>query len=240
MAKAEKDSKETSKAPQKAENVPDQANKEASAAPKAKKGGGLKLIIIVVVAMALGGAGAFAAMRFFLSPSSASHVESSSGDDSFGGSESRSEAEEDEPPILPPTKGKAEESGGHGGGHGGSSSGSSGGHGGAGAESALVEEGPITVKLDPFTTNLNEPSGRRFLKVTLGMEVDNQEASDELSKKMPDVQDSILMLLSSQSSEDISGVDGKERLRSQILNRTNSLMVKNKVKKVKYLEFIVQ
>jgi flagellar FliL protein len=234
MAKAEKESKETSKAPQKTESVPEES--KGAAPSKAKKGGGLKLIIIVVAAMVIGGAGAFAAMRFFIAPSTSSHVESSSEGDYDEGTQSASEGE-DEEPIVAPTKAKAEESGGHGGGH---SSGSSGGHGGGAEGAPAVEEGPLTVELKPFTTNLNEPSGRRFLKVTLGMEVDNQEAADELNKKMPDVQDSVLMLLSSQSSEDISGVDGKERLRSQILNRTNSLMVKNKVKKVKYLEFIVQ
>jgi flagellar basal body-associated protein FliL len=57
---------------------------------------------------------------------------------------------------------------------------------------------------------------------------------------MSDIKDSILILLSSQSPEDIGNVEGKERLRSQILNRTNNYMSKNKVRKVKYSEFIIQ
>jgi flagellar FliL protein len=57
---------------------------------------------------------------------------------------------------------------------------------------------------------------------------------------LPDIQDSVLIPLSSQSVQDISSVDGKERLRSQILNRCNSFMTDHKVRKVKYSEFIIQ
>jgi flagellar FliL protein len=72
------------------------------------------------------------------------------------------------------------------------------------------------------------------------MEVETQDGADELNRMMSDIQDSILMLLSSQSVEDISTMDGKERLRSQILNRTNNFMSKNKVRKVKYSDFVIQ
>ena len=200
----------------------------AESAPKAGLlGGKLKLIIIVIVAMAIGGAGAFAVSRF-LGKSSSEQAQSSGGDEF---SQTITTESEEEPPITAPAKSRPEGSpsaGGHGGGA----------EGGEGA--APVPTGPMTVELKPFTTNLNEPSGRRFLKVTMGMEVDDQAGSDELNRVMPDVQDSILILLSSQSVEDISTVDGKERLRSQILLRTNSFMKENKVRKVKYSEFIIQ
>jgi flagellar FliL protein len=185
----------------------------------ARKGGMLKIILIAVVAMVIGGAGAFVVLKKFMPPAApVAQAEQPV--------HTPAAPPTDEEPIVAPTKGGTE-----GGGHGG---------GAEGAEAAVVAEGPITVELKPFTTNLNEPSGRRFLKVTVGMEVDNQEGADELNRKMSDIQDSILILLSSQSIEDIANVDGKERLRSQILNRTNNYMVKNKVKKVKYSDFVIQ
>jgi flagellar FliL protein len=216
MANKEKEPKKQDAAPK--------ADVTAAEAP-GKKGGKGKLIIIVVLAMIIGGGGMFAAMRFLMKPAGTVVAESAGEDKSATVLDSH--AEEDEP-IVAPSKSDS--------GHGGGTQTSA----GEGGSEALVQEGPITVELKPFTTNLNEPSGRRFLKVTMGMEVDNQEAADELNRKMPDIQDTILILLSSQSTEDIATVDGKERLRSQILNRTNVIMTKNKVRKVKYSEFIIQ
>ncbi|MDR2455170.1 MAG: flagellar basal body-associated FliL family protein [Deltaproteobacteria bacterium] len=189
---------------------------------KSGKSGKLKLIIIVVAAMVVGGAGAFAASRFL--GSKAPEQSAASGDEF---SQTIVNERVDEEPIVAPSKSKPE--------------GSGGGHSAAAdGEAPPAPVGPITVELKPFTTNLNEPSGRRFLKVTIGMEVDDQAASDELNRMMPDIQDSVLILLSSQSVEDIGTVDGKERLRSQILLRTNSFMRDHKVKKIKYSEFIIQ
>ncbi|MDR1658002.1 MAG: flagellar basal body-associated FliL family protein [Deltaproteobacteria bacterium] len=220
-AKEAKEAKKTAPPPEPDESV-------GSSAAADSKGGKLKLIIIVIVAVAIGGAGAFAAMRFFSKPASVEKV--AAGEDEFSKTVTSADPEEEEP-IVAPSKGKIEAKPAE----------SSGGHGAPAAEgAAAVVQGPITVELKPFTTNLNDQSGRRFLKVTMGMEVENQEAADELNKMMPDIQDSILILLSSQSVDDIASVDGKERLRSQILNRTNSFMAHYKVKKVKYSEFIIQ
>ncbi|MDR2141164.1 MAG: flagellar basal body-associated FliL family protein [Deltaproteobacteria bacterium] len=201
---------------------------KALAAPvPVPKGGLLKIIIIAVAAMLVGGVGAAVVLKTVLAPAKVEVPETA---EPAAGPPAHAQAEEE--PIVPPTKGGSEVS------HGSSSGGEK--AAGAGAETAPAETGPITVELKPFTTNLNEPSGRRFLKVAIGLEVDNQEAADELNKKMSDIQDSILILLSSQSIEDIANVDGKERLRGQILNRVNSYMAKNKVKKVKYSDFVIQ
>ncbi|MDR1608968.1 MAG: flagellar basal body-associated FliL family protein [Deltaproteobacteria bacterium] len=200
--------------------------KTENAAPEAKGGGKTKLLIIALAAMIIGGAGAFVLLKTVLAPAPAPVTSAGQ-----SGETAPAPKVDDEDPIVAPTKGGSEV------GH------ASGGKGAAGAEGAPAvpaTAGPTTVELKPFTTNLNEPSGRRFLKVTIGLEVDNQEAVDELNKKMSDIQDSVLILLSSQSIEDISSVDGKERLRGQILNRVNGFMANNKVKKVKYSDFIVQ
>ncbi|MDR1577240.1 MAG: flagellar basal body-associated FliL family protein [Deltaproteobacteria bacterium] len=201
------------------------ANKDHGAANPPPKSGLGKILVIALVAMAIGGAGAFALLKTVFAPTDGAAPVAQAPVDTAA-----SQVEEEEP-IVAPTKGGSEV---------GSPSASATGHGAAAEGAPAAPVGPITVELKPFTTNLNEPSGRRFLKVTIGMEVDNQEAVDELNKKMSDIQDSVLILLSSQSLEDIHNVDGKERLRGQILNRTNSYMTKNKVKKIKYSDFIIQ
>ncbi|MDR2422591.1 MAG: flagellar basal body-associated FliL family protein [Deltaproteobacteria bacterium] len=213
--------------PKKKEAEEKAADSGAKEAPSGGRGGSLKIAIVAVAAMALGGVVCFVLLRTILAPPAAAP----SGEAAPAATETaQAEAEE---PIVAPTKGGSEV---------GQAAASGGSHAGTppAEGAAAAETGPITVELKPFTTNLNEPSGRRFLKVAVGLEVENQEAADELNRKMSDIQDSILILLSSQSIEDIQSVDGKERLRGQILNRTNGFMTKNKVKKVKYSDFVIQ
>ncbi|MDR1678063.1 MAG: flagellar basal body-associated FliL family protein [Deltaproteobacteria bacterium] len=187
-----------------------------------KSGLNIKLLAIVLVAMVVGGIGAFAAMKLLSGPKPEPMAQE------FGGEfADQTAASEEEDPIVAPTKGEAPAAGGHG---------ASGGEG----EGAAVVEGPQIIPLDPFTTNINDGTGRRFLKVSLSLEVEDQAAADELKKMMPKIQDKILMLLSSQSMESISTTEGKERLRSQIMREANIFMGKYKIRKVNYSQFIIQ
>ncbi|MDR2386276.1 MAG: flagellar basal body-associated FliL family protein [Deltaproteobacteria bacterium] len=199
----------------------------ASEAPAPAKGGfSLKLIVIIVAAMIVGGGGAFMAMKFLGSSQSPS---AQSPGDEFSETVTASVTEEE--PIVAPTKGEApaaaESSGGHG------APAGEGGEGGAAV-------GPQIVNLEPFTTNLNDGTGRSFLKVSMGLEVSDQAAADELKKVLPNITDRVLMLLSSQTKESILTMDGKERLRSQILREANTFMTAHKINRVVYSQFIVQ
>ncbi|MDR2350905.1 MAG: flagellar basal body-associated FliL family protein [Deltaproteobacteria bacterium] len=222
------------------EEAPDKGSRDqgqSKDAPKAKGGGlgGLKLIIVLVAAVFLGCAATFAAVKFLLLPA-AGTAPAPAGEERVAaeppreaGTAQASTAPAEEP-IVAPTKsgsGKAEEGG-------------AAKEGGGAEGAAAADLGPVVVKLDPFTTNLNEPSGRRYLKLTLSMEVDNQEAADDLNRKMDLIKNDILMLLSSQSMSDISDLDGKLRLQSQILNRANNHMQTFKVRKVLFSEFVIQ
>jgi flagellar FliL protein len=217
---AEKKTKE----PKKPAPEPESGAKAPPVAPPetaAKSGRNLKLILIVVGAMVVGGLVSFAAVKLFLAPKA--EVAQAVPGDEFAGTVNPDETDE---PIVAPTKGEAPAAGG--------------GHAAAPAEGEAVADGPQTVTLEPFTTNINDGTGRRFLKVSLSLEVDNQAGADELKKMMPNIQDRILMLLSSQTMESISTIDGKERLRSQILREANTFMAANKIRKVNYSQFIIQ
>ncbi|MDR2301933.1 MAG: flagellar basal body-associated FliL family protein [Deltaproteobacteria bacterium] len=199
----------------------------AAEAPAPAKGGfSLKLIVIVLAAMVVGGGGAFVAMKF-LGGSQTEQAQIPA--DEF--SETVTTAVETEEPIVAPTKGEAPAPAEGGGGHGAPAA-----EGGEGA--AIV--GPQIVNLEPFTTNLNDGTGRSFLKVSMGLEVSDQGAADELKRVLPNITDRILMLLSSQTKESILTMDGKERLRSQILREANTFMTAHKINRVVYSQFIVQ
>jgi flagellar FliL protein len=111
----------------------------------------------------------------------------------------------------------------------------------AGAKQAEeAAPGGQLVTLDSFVVNLSDPMGRRYLKTTLDVEVANAAAAAELTAAMPRVKDTLLLLLSSKSFEDISSMDKKIELKNDIVSRLNQIIGKNKVRNVYFTEFVVQ
>jgi flagellar FliL protein len=117
----------------------------------------------------------------------------------------------------------------------------SGGHGGGDGEAGLAGTGaPVNIKFDSFIVNLNDLGGRRMLKLTMSIDADNQDLADEINAKMPQFRDTILLLLSSIQSDDISGIDGKQRLKNQMLNRINPNLTRGKIRNLYFSEIVVQ
>ena len=126
--------------------------------------------------------------------------------------------------------------GGGGGGHGKSSS--SGGHGGGGGSSEA--EVHNLYKLDPFIVNLQDNSGTRYLKVTINLELEGDGTKEEIDKFMPKIRDSLIILLSSKGYNEIGTVEGKYKLREEIVERINSILKEGKVLTAYFTEFVIQ
>lgn len=110
----------------------------------------------------------------------------------------------------------------------------------AGQQAQELAPGGQLVTLDSFVVNLSDPMGRRYLKTTMDVEVVNSAAAAELAAAMPRVKDTLLLLLSSKSFEDISSMDKKIELKNDIVSRLNQIIGKNKVRNVYFTEFVVQ
>ena len=110
----------------------------------------------------------------------------------------------------------------------------------AGAEGALEHPvGPI-FSLDTFIVNLADQGGNRYLRVTMDLELENQEMETEISQRLPQVRDSILMILPTKSFEDISTVQGKTSLRDEMLETINGFLAQGKISTIYFKEFVVQ
>jgi len=94
--------------------------------------------------------------------------------------------------------------------------------------------------LDTFIVNLADKGGNRYLRVTMDLELGIPELESELEKRLPQVRDSILMILPSKRFEDISSVEGKIALRDQILERLNGFLTLGKITNIYFKEFVVQ
>jgi flagellar protein FliL len=98
----------------------------------------------------------------------------------------------------------------------------------------------VMFTMDPFVVNLAGSEGKRFLKVTTTLELSSPEVNPEFEENLQKITDSILVLLSSKSFEDVYSVQGKFKLKDEITTRVNRFLVVGHVKDAYFTEFIVQ
>lgn len=94
--------------------------------------------------------------------------------------------------------------------------------------------------VDPFIVNLADTPEVRYLKLTVKLELESQGVSAELAERVPQVRDTILVLLTSKDTASIRTPQGKFQLRDEITQRVNSLLPKPGVKAAYFTDFVVQ
>ena len=99
--------------------------------------------------------------------------------------------------------------------------------------------GPL-FNLDTMIVNLAGHGGKRYLRVTMALEIDDPEAVTAFENRLPQVRDAILMILPTKKYEDVSSTEGKIALRTEIMEKVNSLVTKGQVKNIYFTEFVVQ
>ena len=96
------------------------------------------------------------------------------------------------------------------------------------------------VTLPTILVNLADPLGKRYLKMTAKLQVQGANSKSMVQEKMPQVKDSMIMLLSSKSYRDLSSMEKKIRLKKQIVERINQILEKSVVVAVYFTQFVVQ
>ena len=99
--------------------------------------------------------------------------------------------------------------------------------------------GPI-FSLETFIVNLADKGGNRYLRVTMDLELGNSEMESEVNQRLPQVRDSILMILPTKRFEDINTVQGKTTLRDEMMETINAYLLKGKITNIYFKEFVVQ
>ncbi len=102
------------------------------------------------------------------------------------------------------------------------------------------EEPTSMVTLPTILVNLADPLGKRYLKMTSKLQVQGTNSKNMVQDKMPQIKDSMIMLLSSKSYRDLSSMEKKIRLKKQIVKRINQILEKSVVISVYFTQFVVQ
>ena len=82
----------------------------------------------------------------------------------------------------------------------------------------------VFVNLEPFTVNLADEGGERLAQVAVVLELGTKESQLTLTKQLPVVRNSLLLLISSQQSKTLLSLDGKLALADEIAIRTGTAL----------------
>lgn len=94
--------------------------------------------------------------------------------------------------------------------------------------------------LDPFIVNLADAPDSRYLKLSIKLELEKPEIANELTLRLTQIRDTVLILLSSKESGNLRGITGKFQLRDEITERVNGLLPHGGVRTSYFTEFVVQ
>lgn len=107
------------------------------------------------------------------------------------------------------------------------------------ARSNLLTVGPM-YPMDQFIVNLLSQSGRRYLKTTINLELDNGSLAGELDSKTPVVRDIIIGILSAKTIEEISTAKGKDKLKEELVIKLNEVLVDGQLVNMFFTDFVIQ
>ncbi|MBV5338281.1 MAG: flagellar basal body-associated FliL family protein [Deltaproteobacteria bacterium] len=114
-----------------------------------------------------------------------------------------------------------------------------GGHGGAAAGGAASPAANI-FPLEPFIVNIYDGQELRYLKVKVELEMVGPAVKGEIEGRLAPIRDSVLILLSAKTLQDIQDVQGKNALKDEILGAINKNIPPGKISKVYFTDFVVQ
>jgi flagellar FliL protein len=84
---------------------------------------------------------------------------------------------------------------------------------------------PIYYKFDPpFVVNLEGQSGSRFLQLTIELMTYDQSVTADIEQHMPVIRNNIVFLLSSVTYEQLSTLEGKQKLRADLLSEIQKVL----------------
>lgn len=76
-----------------------------------------------------------------------------------------------------------------------------------------------------FVTNFGGPGRLRYIKVEVTLRVAGSEGEQQVTRHLPNIKDSLLNLFAIQTSDSMSGAEGKEELRKTALGEVKRVLV---------------
>ena len=109
-------------------------------------------------------------------------------------------------------------------------------------ETVKEEQVSIIIPISSFVVNLFDKKGigKRYLKISMELEVGKEEDRVKVENNIPQLRDTVLILLSSQTLKEINTMEGKLELKNAIVLRMNQILGNKTVRRIYFTEFVVQ
>ena len=104
---------------------------------------------------------------------------------------------------------------------------------------SIKKMGPI-YSLDSFIVNLDDPKYRKYLRVTMDLELTTAENTKDIEERLPQIRDCVLTILPAKQYDQVITIDGKNQLRQELLEAMNGFFPKEIITKIYFTEFVIQ
>ena len=113
--------------------------------------------------------------------------------------------------------------------------------------------GPM-IEIKEFVVNIISERDRHYVKAALTIELindltvvdkktaatGNDLAKEEATQRMPQIRDSILLLIGNKTYEELQDLQGKKQLKAELASKIDSILQRGKVKEIYLTDFVVQ
>ncbi len=113
--------------------------------------------------------------------------------------------------------------------------------------------GPM-IEIKEFVVNIISEGDRHYVKAALTIELVNNAAvvdknkeatgndlaKEEVTQRMAQIRDSILLLIGNKTYEELQDLQGKKQLKAELASKINSILQHGKVKEIYFTDFVVQ
>jgi flagellar FliL protein len=103
-----------------------------------------------------------------------------------------------------------------------------------------LAQGGKVITLKPFVTNLADADRPRYINVTFELVALSDKEAQTLQQNLPVLRDSIVGILNTKKSMEVSGEAGANKLKSDIQEKLNGLLGGRYVQRVLMTDFTVQ
>lgn len=104
---------------------------------------------------------------------------------------------------------------------------------------SAIKSGPM-INLKPFLTNLANKNRTSYIKVSISIELKQGSNIGAFKQLIPQIRNSIIMIMSSKTSREINSPQGMLSLRHQIARELNSILGNHTVTGVYFYNYLVQ
>lgn len=109
---------------------------------------------------------------------------------------------------------------------------------GAGPKVEITKENTLALK--PFTTNLGDPGRAAYINVTFELVVRSAKEKPTVEHQVPAIRDAIVGILNSKRSVEVTGAEGANKLKTDIMTKVNELVGGTYISQVLITDIVVQ